>query len=115
MDQLAEDYNLIREALESIRGPDQERIAVEGMKWVALLLRKNSDYGNSVWKPPILAPECSVSTAIRVRMSDKIERITNLLKSGSQEVVSESIDDTLRDLGAYCLLELCRPGRELED
>jgi hypothetical protein len=104
--------HLIREALAGVRGEDQQRIALEGLKWTALLLRKNADYGGSVWKPPILAPDCSASTAIRVRMSDKIERISNLLsKSSDPEIVTESLDDTLRDLGAYCLLELCRPDR----
>lgn len=107
---MREELDLIGTALNGDRGPEQQAIAEEGVKWVSILLRKNADYGGSAWKPPILAPECSASTAIRVRMSDKIERIVSLL-SREAEVTDESIDDTLRDLGAYCLLELSRPGR----
>jgi hypothetical protein len=42
-------------------------------------------------------------------MSDKIERITSLLSKDDPEVVDESIRDTVRDLGAYCLLWLVCP------
>ncbi len=58
----------------------------------------------------MLAPECDPGIAIRVRMSDKINRLTQLLKASGTEV-DESFDDTLRDLGAYCILELARPNR----
>jgi hypothetical protein len=100
--------DLIRVALWGDRGEDQQRIAQAVVEWGALLLRKNHDYGSSVWKTPILAPDCDPGTAIRVRMSDKIQRLTQLLQREA-EVKEESIHDTLRDLGAYCLLELARP------
>ena len=100
----------IDEAFHGEHGPDQQLIAAEVIRWGALLLRKNSDYGSSVWEQPILAPDCDPGVAIRVRMSDKISRLNSLLTK-KQEVQDESIDDTLRDLGAYCLLELARPGR----
>lgn len=100
---------IILDALNGVRGEDQQRIAEVCLEWTVLLLKKNSDYGSSVWKRPILAPECDAGTAIRVRMSDKINRLESLLSKGSAEIDSESIDDTLRDLGAYCLLELARP------
>jgi len=107
--QNALNFLVMEDAFLGKRGPDQERIAREGVAWVALLLRKNADYGSSAWKRPVLAPECDTDTAMRVRMSDKIERITSLLSKGDPEVVDESIRDTVRDLGAYCLLWLVCP------
>ena len=107
--QNALNFLVMEDALLGRRGPDQERIAKEGIAWVSLLLRKNADYGGSAWKRPVLAPECDTDTAMRVRMSDKIERITSLLSKGDPEVVDESIRDTVRDLGAYCLLWLACP------
>ena len=105
------DHALLLQAIDGERGPDQQRIASEVLRWGGLMLRKNADYGGAVWDVPALAPDCSPSAAIRVRMSDKIARLRTLLAKGTAEVADESIDDTLRDLGAYCLLELCRPGR----
>lgn len=102
------DLDLIVSAMDGDRGVDQQRIAEEGAAWVALLLRKNSDYGSAAWKNPVLAPECNSDSAMRVRMSDKIERIQSLLSKGEAEV-SESLEDTVRDLGSYCLLWLTRP------
>lgn len=103
--------DLISAALSGHRGDDQLRIAEVGLQWVATLLRKNADYGSSAWEKPILAPECSASAAIRVRMSDKINRLATLLANDCEPEVAESIDDTLGDLGSYCLLELARPDR----
>ena len=107
---LVPETEVFDQALRGIRGPDQQRIANEGLAWVSLLLRKNADYGTSAWKKPVLAPECDVDTAMRVRMSDKIERIQSLLAKDGPEVAEESIRDTMRDLGAYCLLWLACPN-----
>ena len=109
-----EDFIVLTSATKGERGPEQEAIANEIIRWGALLLRKNRDYGSAVWQSPLLAPDCDPGTAIRVRMSDKISRLSSLLSKKS-EVNDESIDDTLRDLGAYCLLELARPGRKQLD
>lgn len=105
------DAEIIQDALAGNRGKDQSIIANGIMRWGAQLLRKNRDYGGAVWRSPILAPECDPGAAIRVRMSDKISRLVSLLEKGDAEV-AESIDDTLGDLGSYCLLELVRPGRQ---
>jgi hypothetical protein len=110
METLAGDMEALAHALEGHRGKDQAAIAREVVRWGALILRKNRDYGGVVWERPILAPDCAPGVAIRVRMSDKISRLVSLLQRPA-EVTDESIDDTLRDLGAYCLLELARPGR----
>lgn len=108
--QLELDQSRVEEAVYGKHGPDQQRIAKVGLTWVATLLRKNSDYGSSVWQEPILAPDCSTDAAIRVRMSDKVSRIRSLL-SKRAEVKEETIDDSIGDLGAYCLLLLASPKR----
>lgn len=90
------------------RNADQRRIAERGLDFIVTLLQKNSDYGSSVWKTPTLCPDLDCGSAILVRMGDKIERIASL-RTKSPEVVDESLTDTIKDLGAYCLLWLARP------
>jgi hypothetical protein len=101
------DRNLIDDALSGERGADQQRIAEAGIDFIETLLKKNRDYGSSVWENPVLAPQMPVSAAILVRMSDKVKRIASL--SNKEPEVQESFDDTVKDLGAYCLLYLARP------
>jgi hypothetical protein len=106
---------IIEEALSGSRGEDQQRIAQKGIDWLALLLRKNSDYGSSAWKEPVLCPGVQARMAILVRMSDKVERIQSLQKKmadgGEMEVLGESFDDTISDLGSYALLYLTAPEK----
>jgi len=97
----------IEQALKSDNAA-QVRIAEVGLDWIATLLAKNADYGSSVWDAPVLKPEMSLGDAIFVRMSDKIARIATL-QSQQALVSSESLEDTIKDLGAYCLLALARP------
>jgi hypothetical protein len=66
-------------------------------------IRKNFDYGSSVWEPPIMAPEMSSQSSIEVRMSDKIRRIVQLKGAGAA-VKDETVEDTFMDLGVYCFL-----------
>jgi hypothetical protein len=101
----------VKEALEGDHGADQQRLATVCMDLVSVLIMKNRDYGCSVWHRPTLAPECDPGVAIRVRMSDKIARLTELYNRESGPCVSESIDDTMLDLAGYIILELARPGR----
>lgn len=105
-----EDKALVRisSASRGEHGSDQERIARVGLEWLDLMLRKNADYGCAVWNVPMLAPTTDAKTAILVRMSDKVSRINSLLQD-EQQVKDESIEDTIRDLGAYCLLYLASP------
>ena len=102
---------IIDEALMGQRGEVQKAIAETGLDWVETILKKNKDYGNSVFKKPILLPSMGVGRAILVRMSDKIERLRNLadIKDGE---VKESKLDTISDLGAYCLLYLVGANNE---
>lgn len=63
--------------------------------------QKNHDYGDAFAK---LRNE--VPTAILVRIFDKYSRLKNLLQGAKQKVNDESIEDTLRDLANYALMEL---------
>jgi hypothetical protein len=101
--------NRFCDAVGGLHGPDQQRIAQVGLDWMLTLLAKNADYGGSAWAVPTLCPKLECGDAILVRMSDKISRIANLLKADSKALVDESIEDTIKDLGAYCLLWLARP------
>jgi len=88
---------------------NQRRIAETGIRILATLLRKNADYGSTVFDPPALAPEMDPGSAILVRMSDKIGRIANLVGREDRASVDESLDDTLADLAGYAILYLARP------
>ena len=95
---------LIAEAEHGKRGKHQQIIAKKGIEIVSLLLKKNMDYGSSAWSRPLLAPNCDAGTAIRVRMSDKINRMIRLLSSEAQ--AGEAIEDTEMDLAGYLILDL---------
>lgn len=103
------DLEAVQAAINGDRGDDQKRIAEFGLATIATLLRKNSDYGCSVWKSPVLAPKMAPGDAILVRMSDKVNRLSTLLARDEKPEVAESIEDTLADLGAYSILYLARP------
>lgn len=105
---------LVDEALDGLRGEDQQRIASVGMSLLETILKKNRDYGSSVWKRPIIAPDMPVAAAIRCRMSDKISRLIQLIENGKAEVEDESFNDTLGDLVAYGILYLAKPTVPME-
>ena len=90
---------------EALRGknPDPEAIANARLELTDLVLAKNHDYGSSIWKPPLLCPHVPVDDAQLVMMSQKVQRLINLV--GKEILVDdESRANTLRDLGAYCIL-----------
>jgi len=66
----------------------------------ATYLKKNNDYGNSFDKS---IDKYGVIAAL-VRMSDKWERLNNLLLHTKSEVTDESIEDTLIDLASYSVM-----------
>ncbi len=101
----------IRQALNGERGEDQKKIAEAGIAIVDLLLRKNHDYGGSVWKRPMLVPSLEPRTAMLCRMSDKLERIQTLMDKGN-EVVDEKISDTFKDLCGYLMLYVAFDGEK---
>lgn len=100
---------LLRQALDGERGDDQKKIADIGLRLITTLLRKNTDYGGSAHKRPVLIPFLTPRQALLVRMSDKIHRLVNLMEKGSPEV-NESIEDTMLDLPGYCILWLTAPS-----
>jgi hypothetical protein len=62
----------------------------------ALYEAKNSDYGDSY--------KSHGSAGVVVRLTDKVRRADRLYNEISHEVKSESLRDTLLDLGNYCLM-----------
>lgn len=109
-----QDEALVAAALGNMFGSDQTRIAQYGLSVICTILRKNQDYGSSAWETPMLAPDIPAEKAIRVRMSDKIKRLVKLLSQpDSQQVLSESIEDTFLDLAGYCILRAACPTREV--
>lgn len=109
MNYLGTELANVEQAMEGDNGTDQQMIAMVGIQWIDLLLRKNRDYGCAVWKSPILDQKMSAKSAILVRMSDKIERLRTLIASDRPGEVAESLEDTMQDLGAYALLYCACP------
>lgn len=75
----------------------------------SILYSKNADYGDSHAK---LSEELG-ETVILVRLLDKLNRLKQLLKPGYEAQVNESIEDTLKDLAGYSILELERRQRKV--
>lgn len=63
--------------------------------------KKNHDYGDSF---AILRKEHPNS--ILIRIYDKYRRLKTLLEGADPKVKNESIEDTLKDLANYCIMEL---------
>lgn len=111
---IEDNKKLLEEALKGERGPDQTLIAEIGLEFLTTILRKNMDYGSSVFKPPILNPTLPAKSAIEVRLSDKITRFQQL-KKAEANVKTESIQDTMRDFGAYGILWLIADEKERQE
>jgi len=73
-----------------------------------IVSRKNADYGNSYFR---LRSEWG-PMSFGARLGDKYYRLVNLLQ-GHKPQVNESVEDTIRDIIGYCLLELAY--RELDE
>jgi len=74
------------------------RVADEIIK---LVCEKNAQYGDAYFK---LRDEWNTQSFC-VRIGDKYYRLVNLVKSG-QHIMDESIEDTIKDIIGYCMLEL---------
>jgi len=86
---------------------DQELIKETMADVTDLLLRKNRDYGSSFRKPGIVSGAMDAKSKLLVRIDDKLERLANLLKNGTDgDVPDESIIDTVTDLIGYFVLLL---------
>lgn len=62
---------------------------------------KNADYGDSFARLRKRYPE-----AVCIKLTDKLDRLENLMRTGAEPKVNESIEDTLMDLANYALMEL---------
>lgn len=74
-----------------------------------LLDKKNKDYSNrddNALRNFHACEQLGVPAAqgVLVRMSDKLMRISNLLKKGEAEIKTESIEDTIHDIINYCVI-----------
>ena len=67
---------------------------------VEMLIRKNTDYGDSYRR---LRDEFGADSFL-IRLGDKYHRLMAL--RGKEALVSETTDDTIRDIAGYCLLEM---------
>ncbi|MDA8336470.1 MAG: nucleotide modification associated domain-containing protein [Peptococcaceae bacterium] len=65
-----------------------------------MLLQKNQDYGDSY---KLLRDEYGV-TAFHLRLADKFNRLKQVDRNGAK--ISESAEDTIKDIIGYCTLEL---------
>ena len=95
--------------------PVQQQIKEVGTGVVDLLLKKNKDYGSSIFESPILFPELKAKDCILIRMSDKIKRFSNLVSNDETPEVDESIADTMKDLAGYAILWLVANSMETTD
>ena len=62
---------------------------------------KNNDYGDS-----FKVVRDKYPNAILIRLNDKLNRLEALMNGTKQKVSDESIDDTLKDLANYAIMEL---------
>ncbi|PJZ17352.1 hypothetical protein BHU41_06470 [Lactobacillus crispatus] len=67
-----------------------------------ILQAKNQAYGDSFTK----SVDKFGKTVIAVRLSDKFNRICNLIKRGELKENDESLEDTLLDMAGYSILAL---------
>lgn len=68
---------------------------------IKLVIDKNNKYGDAYFK---LRDEWG-SASFCVRLGDKYLRLANIAKTG-RVVTDETVEDTIRDIVGYCLLEL---------
>jgi len=74
-----------------------------------LTKKKNADYS---WQEDAFSSfklveklwVCDTETWFITRMTDKMSRLNNLLKSWQQKVLDEKIEDTLLDLANYAII-----------
>jgi hypothetical protein len=79
-----------------------------GEQCLELVVRKNADYGGSVWQSPVAAGGISAWYGAWVRLSDKIARVWQIFRDPSRRCVEdESMADTLRDIVGYAIVIGC--------
>ena len=73
-----------------------------------LYAKKNAAYGNSFGET---YRKLGIISAV-TRISDKYNRLCNLATNPNINNLGESIDDTLRDLAAYCIMTIMERSNE---
>ncbi len=83
---------------------NRDKLIHEAESIVDTVIKKNKDYGSSY----NATRNKFGDVAFLIRVSDKYYRLANLLGTNSlpMEVIDEKIEDTIRDIIGYCLLEL---------
>lgn len=71
-------------------------------------ITKNADYGDSYGQLRERFPK-----SILIRIFDKFSRLERLLDGNEQMVKDESIEDTLKDLANYCIMEMVERRSEI--
>src|SRR6478736_519993 len=89
--------------------PTQLEIAATCDALKELLIRKNRAYGDSALSPIRIFSRASALEQIRVRMDDKLSRL-----SRGHALSDESLDDTVWDFLGYGILYLVAKAREEE-
>lgn len=79
---------------------DKEYLFKEMSDIIHLLIKKNTDYGDSFFE---LMKKFGLLSFV-IRINDKIGRIETIVKRQKIEVKSESVEDTINDIIGYCLL-----------
>lgn len=87
---------LVEEALsEASRAPSGARILQECLRLATFLCKKNVNYGNSALNPMRVFSRASPVEQIRVRLDDKLSRLSRGAAAG---------EDTVKDLLGYLIL-----------
>lgn len=69
---------------------------------IELYTKKNHDYGNSFGKT---YENLGIISAV-TRISDKYNRLCNLVRDTHQLVSTETVEDTLMDLASYAIMTI---------
>lgn len=69
---------------------------------IELYTKKNHDYGNSFGKT---YENLGIISAV-TRISDKYNRLCNLVRDTRQLVSTETVEDTLMDLASYAIMTI---------
>ena len=80
--------------------PEQFRAIAEDI--AVVYEKKDRAYGNSFGET---FQKLGIVSAV-TRISDKFNRLCNLVTNADVDNLGESIEDTLRDMAAYCIMTL---------
>lgn len=67
-----------------------------------IYIKKNHDYGNSFDRT---FDDFGLISAV-IRLNDKVNRMTSLVKGELQQVTEEGLEDTIQDIAIYAILTL---------